>query len=60
MTKPGTINEQWGKTEEVSKTTSWERSFEQTFNTRFGQEFVLTALMERKAMLNGDATQAQD
>lgn len=47
MPKPGTINEQWGKTEEVSKTTSWERSFEQTFSTRFGQEFTLTALMER-------------
>ena len=47
MTKPGTINEQWGKTEEVSQTTSWERSFEQTFSTRFGQEFTLTALMER-------------
>ena len=47
MPKPGTINEQWGRTEEVSKTTSWERSFEQTFSTRFGQEFTLTALMER-------------
>ena len=47
MPKPGTINEQWGRTEEMSKTTSWERSFEQTFSTRFGQEFTLTALMER-------------
>lgn len=47
MPKPGTVTEQWGKKDETKATSSWVRSFEQHFSTRFAQEFTLTALMER-------------
>lgn len=47
MPEIGNIPEHWGHRTEMVEASSWERSYDQHFNTRFGADFCLTGKMER-------------
>lgn len=47
MPEIGNIPEHWGHRTEMVEASTWERSYDQHFNTRFATEFVLTGKMER-------------